>query len=122
MNHERAIDRQRTRRRFRVRKRIHGTPERPRLSVHRTLKHMYAQIIDDTLGKTLVSASSVDKDLAGQLKSGGNKDSAAAIGKALAERAQSAGVKRVCFDRGRFKYHGRIAALADAAREAGLEF
>jgi large subunit ribosomal protein L18 len=83
---------------------------------------MYAQIIDDTQGKTLVAASTMDKDLAGRLKYGGNKASAAAIGRTIAERAQAAGVKKVCFDRGRFKYHGRIAALADAAREAGLEF
>ena len=122
MNHERAILKQRQRRRFRVRKSVHGTPERPRLAVHRTLKHMYAQIIDDTQGRTLVSASTKDKDLAGQVRSGGNKDAAAAIGRTLAERAQAAGVKKVCFDRGSFKYHGRVASLAEAARKAGLEF
>lgn len=122
MNHERGLDRQRMRRRFRVRKRVHGTPERPRLSIHRTLKHMYAQVIDDTQGRTLASASTVDKDLGAQSQYGGNKDSAAAVGRAIAERAQAAGVKQVRFDRGRFKYHGRVAALADAAREGGLEF
>jgi large subunit ribosomal protein L18 len=122
MNHERAILRQRQRRRFRVRKRLTGTPERPRLCVHRSLRHMYAQLIDDTAGKTLVFASTMDKDLSGQVKSGGNKDAAAAVGKVLAERAQAAGLKKVCFDRGSYKYHGRVASLADAARTAGLEF
>jgi large subunit ribosomal protein L18 len=122
MNHERAILRQRQRRRFRVRKRLHGTPERPRLCVHRTLRHMYAQLIDDTVGKTLAFASTQDKDLASQVKSGGNKDAASAVGKLIAERAQAAGLKRVCFDRGSLKYHGRVASLADAARKAGLEF
>jgi large subunit ribosomal protein L18 len=90
--------------------------------VHRTLKHTYAQVIDDTARKTLASASTMDKDVAGQLKCGGNKDAAAAVGRAVAERAQAAGVKQVCFDRGRFKYHGRVASLADAARAAGLKF
>lgn len=122
MNHERAILRQRQRRRFRVRKRLTGTPGRPRLCVHRTLRHMYAQLVDDTEGKTLANASTMDTDLAGQLKYGGNKEAAAAVGKLIAERAQAAGFKRVCFDRGSFKYHGRVASLADAAREAGLEF
>ncbi len=122
MNHQKAIGKQRVRRRFRVRKRIQGTPDRPRLSVHRTLKHIYAQVIDDTQGKTVVAASTRDKDLASQIPNGGNKDSATAIGRAIAQRAQAAGVKQVRFDRGAFKYHGRIAALADAAREGGLEF
>ena len=122
MNHERAINRQRQRRRFRVRNRIRGTQERPRLTIHRTLRHMYAQVIDDTRGKTLAAASTMDKDVAGQLKTGGNKDSAAAVGQAVAQRALAAGVKQVCFDRGCFKYHGRVASLADAARKAGLEF
>ena len=88
----------------------------------RTHKHIYAQIIDDASGRTLVSASSVDKQLRGTLGFGGNKQAAEAIGKAVAERAQAAGVKKVCFDRGEFRYHGRVAALADAARSAGLEF
>jgi len=120
MNHEKAIRTQRIRRSYRVRKSTRGTTERPRLSVHRTLRHMYAQIIDDTAGKTLVAASTVDKDV--QLASCGNKDAAAEVGKRLAERATAAGVRAVCFDRGPFKFHGRVAALAEAARNGGLEF
>jgi large subunit ribosomal protein L18 len=122
MDHARTILRQRIRRRHRVRRNIRGTAERPRLAVFRTHKHIYAQIIDDASGRTLVSASSVDKQLRGTLGFGGNKQAAEAIGKAVAERAQAAGVKKVCFDRGEFRYHGRVAALADAARSAGLEF
>jgi large subunit ribosomal protein L18 len=83
---------------------------------------MYAQIIYDTQAKTLVSASTMDKEVASDLKTCGNKDAAAAVGRVLAQRAQAAGLKQVCFDRGRFKYHGRVASLADAARAAGLEF
>jgi large subunit ribosomal protein L18 len=83
---------------------------------------MYAQLIDDASGKTLACASTMDKDLAGQVKTGGTKDAAAVVGKVLAERAQAAGLKQVCFDRGSYKYHGRVASLADAARQAGLEF
>jgi large subunit ribosomal protein L18 len=120
MNHERAILQQRKRRGFRVRKRIRGTSERPRLSIFRSHKHVYAQVIDDATGKTLASASSVDKDLG--VKYGGNKDAAAAIGKAIAQRAIAAGVNQVAFDRGSCQYHGRVAALADAAREGGLKF
>ncbi len=122
MNHEKGILRQRRRRSFRVRKRTRGSAERPRLTVFRSHKHVYAQVIDDTSGRTLASASTVDKDLRGDVKYGGNRDAAAAIGKALAERAIAAGVKQVAFDRGRCQYHGRVAALADAAREAGLSF
>ena len=122
MDHARTILRQRIRRRHRVRRNIRGTAERPRLAVFRTHKHIYAQIIDDASGRTLVSASSVDKQLRGTLGFGGNKQAAEAIGKAVAERAQATGVKKVCFDRGEFRYHGRVAALADAARSAGLEF
>lgn len=120
MDHNRAIRRQRQRRTFRVRKRLHGTAERPRLTINRSHKHVYCQLIDDDAGKTIVSASTRDKDLRESIKQGGNKDAAAAIGKALAERASAAGVQSVCFDRGRFKYHGRVAAFADAVREAGL--
>ena len=83
---------------------------------------MSAQLIDDAAGKTLASASTMDKGLSGELKYGGNKDAAAAVGKAIAERAKSAGIETVCFDRGAYKYHGRVAALADAAREGGLQF
>ena len=122
MSHERALLRQRQRRRFRVRKAIRGTSDRPRLSVFRTHKHIYAQLIDDTTGRTLASASSLDKQLRDGLGFGGNRQAAEAIGRAVAERAQAAGVKKVCFDRGAFRYHGRVAALADAARAAGLEF
>jgi large subunit ribosomal protein L18 len=104
-----------------VRKRIRGTAERPRLTVFRSLKHTYAQVIDDSIGRTLVSASTLDKDLAGSLKYGGNIEAATAIGKAIAERAL-AGIKQVAFDRGPAQYHGRVAALAQAAREGGLDF
>jgi large subunit ribosomal protein L18 len=106
----------------RVRTRIVGTPERPRLCVYRSLEHIYAQIIDDRNGRTLVSASSVDKESKKNLKGGGNIASAKAVGKFIAERAKSAGVSKVVFDRGGYKYHGRVKALADAAREAGLQF
>jgi len=122
MDHARTILRQRTRRRHRVRKPLRGTSERPRLSVFRTSKHIYAQVIDDVTGRTLASASSVDREIRAAVGFGGNKQAAEAIGKAVAERAKAAGVNQVCFDRGSFKYHGRVAALADAARAAGLEF
>ena len=122
MDHARTILRQRERRRYRVRRTIRGTAERPRLSVFRTHKHIYAQVIDDATGRTLASASSMDKQIRGAVGFGGNKQAAEAIGKAVAERARAAGITKVCFDRGAFRYHGRVAALADAARAAGLEF
>lgn len=122
MDHSRTIFRQRQRRQFRVRRSIRGTAERPRLSVFRSHKHIAAQVIDDSTGRTLVSASSLEKALRGAVGFGGNKQAAEAIGKAVAERARAAGVTKVCFDRGAFKYHGRVASLADAARAAGLEF
>ncbi len=122
MDHSRTILRQRLRRRHRVRRFIRGTAERPRLSVFRTHKHIYAQVIDDASGRTLASASSMDKQIRSGIEFGGNKQAAEAIGRAVAERAQAAGVKKVCFDRGEFRYHGRVAALAEAARAAGLEF
>jgi large subunit ribosomal protein L18 len=106
----------------RVRPRVEGTTERPRLCVYRSLGHIYAQVIDDRAGKTLVSASSVDKETKKNLKGGGNIAAAKVIGKAIAERAKAAGVVKVVFDRGGYKYHGRVKALADAAREAGLQF
>jgi len=106
----------------RVRQRVEGTTERPRLCVYRSLGHIYAQVIDDRIGKTLVSASSVDKDTKKNLKGGGNVAAAKVIGKTIAERAKAAGVVKVVFDRGGYKYHGRVKALADAAREAGLQF
>jgi large subunit ribosomal protein L18 len=106
----------------RVRQRVGGSPERPRLCVYRSLGHIYAQLIDDRTGKTLVSASSVDKETKKNMKGGGNIAAAKVIGKAVAERAKAAGVVKVVFDRGGYKYHGRVKALADAAREAGLQF
>jgi large subunit ribosomal protein L18 len=102
----------------RIRAKLAGTPERPRLSVHRTLTNIYAQVIDDQNGVTLASASS----LALKLKAGGNVAAAKEIGKAVAEAATAKGIKKVVFDRGGFLYHGRVKALADAAREAGLDF
>jgi large subunit ribosomal protein L18 len=122
MDHSKHLVQQRQRRAFRVRKRLRGTPERPRLSVARSHKHITAQIVDDESGKTLAAASSLDKQLSGTLTTGGNQQAAQAIGKAVAERAIAAGIKAVCFDRGPYKYHGRVAALANAAREAGLSF
>jgi large subunit ribosomal protein L18 len=106
----------------RVRTRVTGTPERPRLCVYRSLGHIYGQVIDDRSGRTIVSASSVDKETKKGLKGGGNIASAKAVGKIIAERAKAAGVSKVVFDRGGYKYHGRVKALADAAREAGLQF
>ena len=106
----------------RVRTKVEGTTERPRLCVYRSLGHIYAQVIDDRTGKTLVSASSVDGETKKALKGGGNVAAAKVIGKAVAERAKAAGVGKVVFDRGGYKYHGRVKALADAAREAGLQF
>ena len=102
----------------RIRKKVSGTTERPRLAVFRSLNHIYAQVIDDTNGKTLAAASTVEKDLRGN--TGGNVESAQAVGKAIAERAQAAGVSQVVFDRGGYVYHGRVKALLDATREAGL--
>ncbi|HKW55951.1 MAG TPA: 50S ribosomal protein L18 [Candidatus Acidoferrum sp.] len=106
----------------RVRQRVAGTAERPRLSVYRSLGHIYAQVIDDLSGKTLVSASSVGGATKKNLKGGGNIAAAKVIGKTVAERAKAAGVVKVVFDRGGYRYHGRVKALADAAREAGLQF
>jgi large subunit ribosomal protein L18 len=103
----------------RIRRKLAGTAERPRLAVFRSVAHIYAQVIDDSEGKTLVSASSVDKD--GKTK-GGNVAGAKAIGKLVADRAKEKGIKSVVFDRGGYQYHGRVKALADAARAAGLEF
>jgi large subunit ribosomal protein L18 len=103
----------------RIRNRVSGTPERPRLAVFRSVNHIYAQIIDDTQGHTIVAAGSTEKDLKGK---GGNIDGAKAIGQTVAERAKSKGVTKVVFDRGGYQYHGRVKALADAARAAGLEF
>lgn len=109
-------------RHLRVRNRVTGTAERPRLSVYRSLNHIYAQIIDDTKGITLVAASTMENGVKGQLESCGNIEGAKAVGKAVAEKAINQGIKKVVFDRGGHIYHGRIKALAEAAREAGLEF
>jgi len=110
----------RDRRHFRVRKRVSGTAARPRLVVTRSLRHIYAQVIDDTQGHTLVSASTLDGTL--RTADGDKKDQARKVGELIAERAKSAGVTKVVFDRGGNAYHGRVAALADAARSGGLEF
>ena|SRR5947209_17365322 len=110
------------RRKFSIRKSVFGTTERPRLSVYRSGKHIYAQVINDHDGKTLAAVSSLVEDVRGDLKTGANVEAAKRVGKAIAERAKQAGVTAVAFDRGGRQYHGRIKALADAAREGGLKF
>ena len=122
MGQKEIIEARRLRRQRRVRKRLSGTTERPRLAVFRSSKHIYAQVIDDVGGKTLASASTLDSDIKGQQAYGGNKAAASLVGKVVAERAKGAGIDKVCFDRRSYKYHGRVQALADAAREAGLQF
>lgn len=112
----------RLKRHLRVRKKISGTAQRPRLNIFRSSKHMYAQIIDDVNGTTLVAASTVDKDLRDKVQNGGNVESARKVGELVAKRAIEKGIKSVVFDRSGYLYHGRVQALADAAREAGLEF
>ena len=112
----------RVKRHARVRKNLFGTPERPRLCVYRSNKNISAQIIDDVNGVTLVSASSLDKELKGEIGYGGNKEAAKKVGEALAKRALAKGIEEVCFDRGGFLYHGRVEQLAEGAREAGLKF
>jgi large subunit ribosomal protein L18 len=112
----------RLKRHLRVRKKIAGTSERPRLNIFRSAKHMYAQIIDDTKGVTLVAASTQDKELRDSIGNGGNVEAAKKVGQLIAERAKAKGLDKVVFDRGGYLYHGRVQALADAAREAGLEF
>ena len=112
----------RLRRHRRVRKKVFGTAERPRLSVFRSHKHIYAQIIRDDIGETLAHASTLDPQLRGRLSSTGNVEAAREVGKLIGERALAAGIRKVVFDRGGYLYHGRVKALADGAREAGLEF
>lgn len=113
----------RHKRKKRVRKKIKGTPERPRLCVFRSSRHMYAQLIDDTTGKTLIGACTLSQELAEKIeKKRGNKQGAALVGRLIAERAASNGIKKVVFDRNGFLYHGRVKALSEAAREGGLEF
>lgn len=112
----------RNRRHKRVRKNIFGTAECPRLNVYRSEKHIYAQIINDEIGTTLVSASSLDKELNDKIKCGSNKEAAKAVGELVAKRALDKGIKTVVFDRGGYIYHGRIQELAEGARQSGLEF
>ena len=112
----------RAKKHMRIRNRFSGTTERPRLAVFRSNNHMYAQIIDDTVGNTLVAASTVEKEVKAQLEKTNNVDAAAYLGTVIAKRAIEKGIDTVVFDRGGFLYHGKIAALADAAREAGLKF
>ena len=113
---------QRARRHRRIRGRVSGTTERPRLNVFRSNAHIYAQVIDDTVGHTLAAASTLDAGLRPQLAENTKLDEAKLVGRLIAERALAAGVSKVVFDRGGYRYHGRISALADAAREAGLQF
>jgi large subunit ribosomal protein L18 len=112
----------RLRKHVRVRKKISGTQERPRMNVFRSLNNIYVQIIDDTTGNTLVSASTLDAALKGKVANGGNKEAAQEVGKLIASKAIEKGIKQVVFDRGGYIYHGRVKELADAAREAGLDF
>ncbi|MCM1539810.1 MAG: 50S ribosomal protein L18 [Blautia sp.] len=112
----------RVKKHMRIRNRFSGTAERPRLAVFRSNNHMYAQIIDDTVGNTLVSASTVEKEIKGELEKTNNIDAAAYLGTVIAKRAQEKGITTVVFDRGGYIYHGKVAALAEAAREAGLKF
>jgi large subunit ribosomal protein L18 len=112
----------RLKRHLRVRKKIQGTTERPRLNIFRSSKHMYAQLIDDVTGVTIASASTQDKELKDGIGNGGNVEAARKVGALIAERAKKSGIEKIVFDRGGYLYHGRVQALADAAREAGLEF
>ena len=112
----------RLRRHRRVRKNVLGTPGKPRLNVYRSLAEIYAQVIDDEAGRTLVSASSIDRELREQMEGKGKSDQARLVGKALADRARAKGISKVVFDRGGYRYIGRVKALADGAREGGLEF
>ena len=112
----------RKRRHFRVRKKVKGTKEKPRLNVYRSLSHIYAQVIDDYSGHTLASASTLDPELKKELSRGSNSDAARRVGELVARRAQEKGIERVVFDRGGYMYHGRVKALAEGAREEGLDF
>jgi large subunit ribosomal protein L18 len=121
---ESKVNRREVRRRVRhrIRERLGGTAAKPRLAVFRSDKHIYAQVVDDATGRTVAHASTLDATMRGRLKSGGNIEAAKAVGSAIAERLKAAGVESVVFDRGGYLYHGRVKALADAAREAGLKF
>ncbi len=106
----------------RLRKKVSGTADRPRLAVHRSLKNISAQIIDDSTGKVIVGTSTLNKDIKGKIKNGGNIEAATTLGETFANQAKDKGITKVCFDRGGYKYHGRIKAFAEAARNGGLEF
>jgi len=112
----------RKKRHRRVRKKVLGTPERPRLNVYRSLNNIYAQIVDDTKAHTIAAASTIDREIRGQLKTGGNVESAKSVGLLVGKRAMEAGIREVVFDRGGYQYHGRVKAVAEGAREAGLRF
>jgi large subunit ribosomal protein L18 len=112
----------RKKRHGRVRKRAIGTADKPRLNVFRSIEHIYAQVIDDSTGQTIVSASTVDKELKGKVKTGGNIEAAKMVGELVGKRAVEKGIESIVFDRGGYQYHGRVAALADGARGAGLKF
>jgi large subunit ribosomal protein L18 len=116
------VQRAAQRRKFHVRNKLNGTPERPRLSVFRSSRHIYVQVIDDVAGLTLASASTKSKTLRDKIAKTGNRKAAEIIGEAIAKQAMGVGIKCVCFDRGPYKYHGRVKSLADAARKAGLAF
>ena len=122
MNQRKIVEVRRLRRQRHVRKRLHGTVERPRLAIFRSSKHIYAQVVNDDNGTTLASASTLDPEVRRDVTYGGNKSAATVVGKLVAERAKQAGIDKICFDRRSYKYHGRVQALADAAREAGLQF
>jgi large subunit ribosomal protein L18 len=119
---QKIVNNQRWRRGFRVRNHLRDVSDRPRLSIFRSSAHVYCQLIDDTIGKTIVSVSTRDKEVRSKIKNGGNCEAAKMVGQMIAEKAKAAGITQVKFDRGRYKYHGRVAELAAAAREAGLEF
>ena len=124
MNHNQRllVQGRRQRRQHHVRKKLFGTSERPRLAIFRSSKHIYAQVIDDGDGRTLAQASTLDPEVRQEKAYGGNKEAAAVVGRVVAQRAKQAGIDKICFDRRSYKYHGRVEALASAAREAGLDF
>ena len=122
MSQQKRIQVRRERRKFRVRNKVRGTSERPRLSVFRSSKHIYAQLIDDQSGQTVAAASSCGKGVVKELPYGGNIKAAKVVGKKLADAAKAKGISKAAFDRGSYRYHGRVKALADAAREGGLQF
>ncbi|MCR2043515.1 50S ribosomal protein L18 [Anaerosalibacter massiliensis] len=119
---QRNKNEERKKRHMRTRQKLTGTPERPRLNVYRSLEHIYAQVIDDTVGNTIVSASTLDKEIKEKVDNTSNKEAAKLVGELVAKRAQEKGISQVIFDRGGHIYHGRIKELADSAREAGLKF